>query len=170
MQGYSSKKELVDEINKRAVLFINEFIEITDENKDTFVDEVDKSPVQMIAYQLGWMNLIFLWEEKNKNDETVITPSENYKWNNLGGLYQSFYKKYENYSIKKLITEFNITVKKITDLIEIYTEKELFEQNQRQWVSSTPSNWPIWKWIHTNTVAPFKTFRTKIRKWKKLKI
>lgn len=170
MQGYSSKKELIDEINKRAVLFINEFSEITDENKDTFVKEVDRSPAQMIAYQLGWMNLILLWEEKNKNNETVITPSENYKWNNLSGLYQSFYKKYENYSIKKLIAEFNITVKKITDLIEIYTEEELFEQNQRQWASSTPSNWPIWKWIHINTVAPFKTFRTKIRKWKKLKI
>ena len=69
MQEYSSKKELIDEINKRAVLFINEFIEITDENKDTFVDEVDKSPVQMIAYQLGWINLILLWEEKNKNDK-----------------------------------------------------------------------------------------------------
>ena len=79
MQGYSSKKELIDEINKRAVLFINEFSEITDENKDTFVDEVDKSPVQMITYQLGWMNLILLWEEKNKNHETVITPSKNYK-------------------------------------------------------------------------------------------
>ena len=170
MQGYSSKKELIDEINKRAVLFINEFSEITDENKDTFVKEVDRSPAQMIAYQLGWMNLILLWEEKNKNNETVITPSENYKWNNLGRLYQSFYKKYENYSIKKLIAEFNITVKKITDLIEIYTEKELFEKNQRQWASSTPSNWPIWKWIHINTVAPFKTFRTKIRKWKKSKI
>ena len=70
MQGYSSKKELIDEINKRAVLFINEFSEITDENKDTFVKEVDRSPVQMIAYHLGWMNLILLWEEKNKNDDT----------------------------------------------------------------------------------------------------
>ena len=49
MQEYSSKKELIDEINKRAVLFINEFSEITDENKDTFVDGVDKSSVQMIA-------------------------------------------------------------------------------------------------------------------------
>ena len=97
MQGYSSKKELIDEINKRAVLFINEFIEITDENKDTLVEGVDRGPAQMIAYQLGWMNLILLWEEKNKNNETVITPSENYKWNNLSGLYQSFYKKYENH-------------------------------------------------------------------------
>ncbi|MDU5101023.1 MAG: ClbS/DfsB family four-helix bundle protein, partial [Clostridium butyricum] len=24
------------------------------------------------------------------------------------------------------------------------------------------------KWIHINTVAPFKSFRTKIRKWKKI--
>lgn len=79
MQEYSSKKELIDEINKRAVLFINEFIEITDENKDTLVEGVDRGPAQMIAYQLGWMNLILLWEEKNKNDETVVTPSENYK-------------------------------------------------------------------------------------------
>ena len=69
MQEYSSKKELIDEINKRAVLFINEFIEITDENKDTLVEGVDRGPAQMIAYQLGWMNLILLWEEKNKNDE-----------------------------------------------------------------------------------------------------
>ena len=79
MQGYSSKKELINEINKRAKLFIDEFKEIKDENRDTFVKEVGRSPVQMIAYQLGWMNLILLWEEKNKNDETVITPSENYK-------------------------------------------------------------------------------------------
>jgi len=49
MQGYSSKKELINEINKRAKLFIDEFKEIKDENKDTFVKEVDRSPAQMIA-------------------------------------------------------------------------------------------------------------------------
>ena len=72
MQGYSSKKELIDEINKRAVLFINEFIEITDENKDTLVEGVDRGPDQMIAYQLGWMNLIFLWEEKKMMKQLLL--------------------------------------------------------------------------------------------------
>lgn len=48
------------------------------------------------------------------------------------------------------------------------TESELFESGQRAWASSTPSAWPVWKWVHINTVAPFTTFRTKIRKWKKL--
>ena len=75
MKRYSNKEGLIDEINKRVVLFINEFTEITDENKEILVKEVDRNPVQMIDYQLGWMNLILLWEEKNKNDETAIIPS-----------------------------------------------------------------------------------------------
>nr|WP_283777497.1 ClbS/DfsB family four-helix bundle protein [Paenibacillus sp. J2TS4] len=40
---------------------------------------------------------------------------------------------------------------------------------QKKWAASTPANWSIWKWIHINTVAPFKTFRTKIRKWKRIR-
>ncbi|HFN5447097.1 TPA: ClbS/DfsB family four-helix bundle protein, partial [Enterococcus faecium] len=28
--------------------------------------------------------------------------------------------------------------------------------------------WEVYKFIHVNTVAPFGTFRTKIRKWKRL--
>lgn len=28
--------------------------------------------------------------------------------------------------------------------------------------------WEVYKFIHVNTVAPFKTFRNKIRKWKKI--
>ena len=27
--------------------------------------------------------------------------------------------------------------------------------------------WGVYKFIHVNTVAPFATFRTKIRKWKR---
>ena len=168
MQEYLNKKELINEINKRAKLFIDEFEKITDENKDTLVEGVDRSPAQMIAYQLGWMKLVLSWEEKEKKGGKVVTPKEGYKWNKLGDLYKSFYEEYKDYSMEKLMTEFNISVEKITDLVESYTEKELFETGARQWASSTSSNWPDWKQIHINTVAPFKTFRTKIRKWKKL--
>ena len=168
MQEYLNKKELINEINKRAKLFIDEFEKITDESKDTLVEGVDRSPAQMIAYQLGWMKLVLSWEEKEKKGGKAVTPKEGYKWNKLGDLYKSFYEEYKDCSMGKLITEFNISVEKIIDLVESYTEKELFETGARQWASSTSSNWTIWKWIHINTVAPFKTFRTKIRKWKKL--
>lgn len=30
--------------------------------------------------------------------------------------------------------------------------------------------WGVYKFIHVNTVAPFETFRTKIRKWEKAEL
>ncbi|MDO5089708.1 MAG: ClbS/DfsB family four-helix bundle protein [Leptotrichiaceae bacterium] len=168
MQEYSDSRELINEINKRAELFIGEFKEINDENKDILLENVDRTPAQMIAYQLGWIGLILSWEERNMKGEKVVTPDENYKWNNLNKLYQSFYEEYKNFSIEDLKKEFNIRIEKIIELIKGYNDKELFEAGGRQWAASTPSNWPVWKWIHINTVAPFKTFRTKIRKWKKI--
>ncbi len=148
---------------------MNEFHAIDDLDKDVFVKEVDRTPAQMIAYQLGWINLILSWEQDNKDGKHVITPTENYKWNNLGGLYQRFYDKYAACSLETLIDLFQQDVYKIVQLVESYSDQELFEPGGRQWATSTPANWPIWKWIHINTVAPFKSFRTKIRKWKKMK-
>ena len=43
--------------------------------------------------------------------------------------------------------------------IESLTEAELFQTGQRQW--------PVYKWIHINTVAPFTNFRMQIRRWKR---
>lgn len=99
MQEYKSKEELIDEISNRAKLFINEFSEIQETDKDKLIDGVDRTPAQMIAYQLGWLNLIIDWEKQEQQGIRVITPSADYKWNNLGGLYESFYKEYENYSL-----------------------------------------------------------------------
>ena len=73
MQEYLNRKELINEINKRAKLFIDEFEKITDESKDTLVEGVDRSPAQTIAYQLGWMKLVLSWEEKEKKGGKVVT-------------------------------------------------------------------------------------------------
>lgn len=169
MKDYESKQALIDEITKRAKLFIDEFHPIENSDKDISVNEVDRTPAQMIAYQLGWMNLIMSWEKDNQDGKDVITPSLDYKWNNLGGLHQNFYDKYAAYSLEALINMFNDSVHKVIQMIEGYNNKELFEPGLRQWATTTPSSWPIWKWIHINTVAPFKNFRTKIRKWKKVR-
>lgn len=169
MQEYANKQVLIDEITKRAKLFINEFRTVNNLDKNILVDGVDKTPFQMIAYQLGWINLILSWELDNKEGKEVITPTPDYKWNNLGGLYQSFYDRYANHSIEMLIKMFEQQVHKIIQLVESYSDTELFQQGGRQWATTTPSSWPIYKWIHINTVAPFKSFRTKIRKWKKFR-
>ena len=98
----------------------------------------------------------------------MVTPAPGFKWNQLGGLYESFYQRWEQVSTEDLIDRFKILLGEIVKMVGGLTESELFGSGQRAWASSTPSAWPVWKWVHINTVAPFTTFRTKIRKWKKL--
>lgn len=165
---YKNKEELLDELNKRAKLFINEFQEVQEEEKDIFVEGVDRTPVQIISYQLGWLRLVKSWDEDELSGKEVFMPTKEYKWNNLGGLYRDFYKQYEDYSLEELIEEFDFLIDMYNKWIGELSEKELFQQGYRKWTGDKP-NWPMARWIHINSVAPFKTFRSRIRKWKRLK-
>lgn len=168
MQGYESKKHLISEIEKTADLFINEFLDVKEEDKDKLIAGVDRTPAQMIAYQLGWLDLIMKWDKDEAEGRPVVTPCEGYKWNNLGGLYRSFYDKFSSYSLAELQDLFKEKLFVFVQWLDGFTEEDVFTAGSRKWASSTPSNWPVWKWVHINTVSPFKSFRSKIRKWKKL--
>ncbi|MBU2699708.1 hypothetical protein Ga0466249_000789 [Sporomusaceae bacterium BoRhaA] len=167
MQEYDNKVALIDAIKKTYQLFDREFDEILEEKKDIRIKEVDKTPQEMIVYQLGWLNLIMGWENDELNGKEVVTPSRDYKWNQLGQLYQSFYAEYSGYSLKELRNLFKESIEMWCDWIGQLSDEELFTPNVRKW-TVTRANWPMWKWVHINSVAPFKSFRTKIRKWKNL--
>ena len=54
-------------------------------------------------------------------------------------------------------------------MIDSMSEDELFQPHMRRWADDATKTaaWEVYKFIHVNAVAPFGTFRTKIRKWKK---
>lgn len=166
MQTYNSKQELMEAIETSFTRFYNEFINIDPSLIHKKIEAVDKSPYEMIAYQIGWINLVMSWEKEELAGKVVITPTPEYKWNQLGGLYQSFYDEYKNLTLKELLVLFLNSKCKLIDWIDTLSEVELFEPSIRKW-TITNANWPMWKWLHINSVAPFKSFRTKIRKWKK---
>lgn len=58
---------------------------------------------------------------------------------------------------------------RIDAMIDFVSEEELFQPHRRKWADDATQTavWTVYKFIHVNTVAPFGTFRTKIRKWKK---
>lgn len=167
MKTYENKEELILAIKESCKKYIAEFSTISDNQKNVHCEGVDKSPYENLAYQLGWVHLLLEWEKKEKNGEKVYTPTKEFKWNNLGGLYQSFYKEYNSFTLEQEISLLNEKVNQICIWIDSLTEKELFEPDQRAW-ATTKARWPLYKWIHINTVAPFTNFRTQIRKWKKL--
>lgn len=167
MRFYTNKEELITEIKQRSQKYIAEFEKIPEDLRNRRTDEVDKTPSENLSYQLGWLSLLLGWKEEEKAGIEVQTLAEGYKWNNLGGLYQSFYDTYREETLDEQMQQLN---KKVMDLclwIETLTDKELFEPEQRKW-ATTKAKWPLYKWVHINSVAPFTNFRTKIRKWKKI--
>ena len=170
MKAYTSKEELKEEINKAYKKYISEFDDIPEEMKDIHVEDVDRTPAENLAYQVGWTTLVLKWEQDEKQGLEVKTPSEKFKWNQLGELYKWFADTYAGLSLCELKTMLDMNIQALYQMIDSMSEEELFTPHQRKWADGATKTavWEVYKFIHVNTVAPFGTFRTKIRKWKKL--
>ena len=170
MRTYKYKDELKNDINKSFEKYISEFDNIPESLKDKRIIEVNRTPAENLAYQLGWTTLVLQWEENERNGLKVKTPSENFKWNQLGELYQWFTDTYAHLSLQELKAKLNENINSIYAMIDSLSEEELFEPHMRKWADEATKTavWEVYKFIHVNTVAPFGTFRTKIRKWKKI--
>ena len=107
LRTYKDKEELKNEINKSFEKYISEFDNIPESLKDKRIIEVNRTPAENLAYQLGWTTLVLQWEENERNGLKVKTPSENFKWNQLGELYQWFTDTYAHLSLQELKAKLN---------------------------------------------------------------
>lgn len=169
MRTYQNKEDLKQAIQSAFEKYILEFDPIPEELKDIRVEGIDRTPAENLAYQVGWTTLLLEWEEEEQQGLSVQTPSDQFKWNQLGELYEWFTDRYANQSLKELKAQLRKNVEDIYLMIDHLTAEELFEPHKRKWADEATKTalWPVYKFIHINTVAPFGTFRTKIRKWKK---
>ncbi|MCL2063999.1 MAG: ClbS/DfsB family four-helix bundle protein [Candidatus Cloacimonetes bacterium] len=166
MVQYKNKQELIEAINKAYEKFVVEFLEVKNEDIHKRIESVEKTPAEMIAYQIGWLNHIIQWEKDELAGKEVITPAPGIKWNEIGKLVQTFYDKHNKGDLKSLLSEFAKAKDEFVEWVATLDAKTLFELNQRKW-AYIKAGWPVWKWLHINSVAPFTNFRPQIRKWKK---
>ena len=160
-----TKQELQTEIHKRYLL-LQEYDSIPESYRNVRDDEVQRTPAEILAYQLGWIPLLIGWDQDEKSGKNVIMPKAGYKWNQLGEMYQSFYQDYQEYSLREMLELFEEREAALQNWINTLTDDELFTQGVRKWTGDN-DNWPMIRWIKINTISPFTNFRTKIRKWKK---
>ena len=170
LRTYENKDELKNEINKSFAKYISEFDIIPESLKDKRVEEVDRTPAENLAYQVGWTTLVLKWESDERNGLHVKTPSDDFKWNQLGELYQWFTDTYAYLSLQELKDMLKENINSIYEMIDSLSDEELFEPHMRKWDDEATKTavWEVYKFIHINMIAPFGTFRTKIRKWKKI--
>ncbi len=114
----------------------------------------------LVAYLIGWGELVLKWNRKKEYGEIVDFPETGYKWNELGKLAQKFYLDYENIDYPELLNKLEKTVDKIQKLIENNTNEELYG---KPWYDK----WTKGKMIQFNTSSPYKNARSRVRKWKR---
>lgn len=114
----------------------------------------------LIAYLVGWGQLVLKWNTKKDNQQNVDFPETGFKWNELGLLAQQFYKDHEHDSFEILIEKLNKTVDQILSLIDNKTDETLYHL---PWYEK----WTLGRMIQLNTSSPYKNARDRIRKWKK---
>ena len=77
MKGYTSKVELTNAIKASYKKYIDEFENISEDLKDKRFEEVDRTPAENLAYQVGWTTLL------QKMEKTCFTKELIYKRRNL---------------------------------------------------------------------------------------
>ena len=88
--------------NQSFEKYVSEFDTIPEFLKDKRVTEADRTPAENLAYQVGWTALFLKWEADEKQGIEAKTPSERFKWNQLGDLYQWFTAAYAHLSLTEL--------------------------------------------------------------------
>lgn len=133
MRTYENKDELKNEINKSFAKYISEFNDIPEHLKDKRIDEIDRTPAENLAYQVGWTTLVIKWESDERKGIPVKTPSDNFKWNQLGELYQWFTDTYAQLSLQELKDRLNENINSIYAMIDSLSDEELFKPHMRKW-------------------------------------
>jgi len=87
LRTYRDKEDLKSEIRQSFEKYISEFDTVPEALKDKRVPGVDRTPAENLAYQVGWTTPLLSWEADEKRGMDAKTPSEQFKWNQLGGLY-----------------------------------------------------------------------------------
>lgn len=165
MQVYKNSEELIDQIKESYHKFIDEYEGISDDVADEKIDQVDKTPREMLSYQVGWINMILSWEKAEAGGAKITTPTPGYKWDQMRQLYHDFNIKYGSDGIANEEAELGSVVAELIAWIDNMSHDELFKPGERKW-ATTKAMWPVAKWIRINAVSPFNNYSRQVRKWK----
>lgn len=122
------------------------------------VKGTEVSPADVVAYLVGWGELVLKWHQKKSQNLPVDFPETGFKWTELGPLAQKFHQDYQDLSYHELLEALEHTVSKIVNVINDQTNEMLYEV---PWYGK----WTFGRMIQLNTSSPYKSNRAKIRKW-----
>jgi len=114
----------------------------------------------LVAYLIGWNELVLKWHERRSAGEVVDFPETGFKWNQLGELAQKFYADYADLSWPDLLARFETAKSRIIALVDGYDNDQLYGA---PWYEK----YTMGRMIQFNTSSPYSNARARLRAWMK---
>lgn len=124
--------------------------------------DTEMSVHDLVAYLVGWCELVLKWQEGRAAGEPVDFPETGYKWNELGRLAQKFYADYADLAYPVLLDRFAAAKDCILAIVDQTENADLYG---RPWYEA----YTFGRMIQFNTSSPFDNARKRLRRWKKEK-
>jgi len=118
------------------------------------------SVANLLAYLIGWNELLIKWIERDEAGLPVDFPETGFKWNELGRLAQTFYRDYEGLSYPALLQRLAAARGRIIELIEERGDEQLYGC---LWYGK----WTLGRMIQFNSASPYLNANGRLRKWLK---
>ncbi|MBD9622518.1 ClbS/DfsB family four-helix bundle protein [Ensifer sp. ENS06] len=115
----------------------------------------------LVAYLIGWGELVIKWIDRDQRGELVDFPETGYQWNELGRLAQKFYADFHALSPGELVARLKRSKATLEVLIRDRDERTLYG---RPWYGK----FTLGRMIQFNTSSPYANAHGRLRKWKKV--
>ena len=118
------------------------------------------SPSNLVAYLIGWNELVLKWLDHDDRNEPVEYPEAGFKWNQLGLLAQTFYADYDGFEWHELLARLAEAKARLVASITARSDDELYG-------SAWYGKWTKGRMIQFNSASPYANARTRIHTWLK---
>lgn len=97
----------------------------------------DKNIRDVLIHLYEWHNLLLNWENSNQNGELKPFLPSPYNWKTYGKMNIEFLNRHQDTEYEKSKDMIKNSHKKVMDLVEKYTNEELFSKGKFSWTGTT---------------------------------
>ncbi|GKW37348.1 hypothetical protein PEC301875_13720 [Pectobacterium carotovorum subsp. carotovorum] len=127
-----SKEALIKAINSQFALLMKKIETVSAER--AFLPEMaghaqgtQMSAANLVAYLLGWGNLVLKWHEDEEQGKPIDFPETGYQWNQLSLLAQKFYQDSAHITDwSELVARLVANKRALIALVDRYTDAQLY--------------------------------------------
>lgn len=109
-----------------------------DERSATFVfEDRDKNIKDILIHLYEWHGLLLRWLSSNQAGEEASFLPKPYNWKSYGLMNIDFWEKHQQTTYEEAVIMLNKSHKKVIELIEGFSDEELFTKKYFPWTGST---------------------------------